>query len=126
MEKPASFYKQWKAQDDEHRKRAAVFQQTKRINEKTKDKIKFYPVKNVGNTGEEYLYQGTWVAEVTMVYEDGDSIRRYMNKQQIVRGIQKNKALVQMYSPGSEFEDLDPDGLLKKQCRANVRKLEER
>ena len=125
-EKSALFYKEWKRNDEDHKRRAAIFEKMQ-----TLDKVhvgrKLYPVKNAANTGEDYLYQGTWVAEVTMAYdEDGACIRRYMTKQKIVRAIQKNKALVQMYSLGSDLKDLDPDGLLKQKCSDKVKELEEK
>ena len=122
--KTAEFYKKFKTQDDEHRKRALA---VSRMNKMDGINLKrdFFPVKNTANTPESELYKGSWIAEVTMAYEDGPSIRRYMTKQTLVREIKRNKALVQMYSRGSPYEDLDPDGSMKIQCRKRVNDLEE-
>ena len=125
QEKTPEFFKKWKAQDEDHRKKVISQTRMKKM-EKTMLKRDFYPVVNSANTGENDLYQGTWVAEVTMAYEDGTAIRRYMTKQKIVRAIQRNKALVQMYSSGSQYEDLDPDNVFKEECKKIVKELEEK
>ena len=125
QEKTPEFYKKWKVQQEDHRKKAKAVARMKKL-DSVDNSRQFYPVANTANTSRVDLYQGSWVAEVIMAYEDGPSIRRYVTKQTLVRAIRRNKALVQMYSKGSEFENLDPEGDLKQKCSEKVLQLEEK
>ena len=51
-----------------------------------------HPVAHTDNTGEAF-YQGHWVAEATVAYNDGSTIRQFQNKQSTVRSLRQARAL---------------------------------
>ena len=72
------------------------------------------------------LYKGTYVAEVTMAYKDGSTLRRYVAKQHLVRLERRYKALIQMYSHGSEYHDLDETGALRSDAEKKLARVQKR
>eukprot|EP00946_MAST-07B_sp_MAST-7B-sp1_P000744 g744.t1 len=114
--KNPEYYRKWKARRDQKRKKERAEARMRAVGEKGSIEIPFYPVVNTAMYNEDprsaELYKGTYVAEVTMAYKDGPTLRRYVAKQHLVRLERRYKALIQMYSHGSEYHDLDETGAL--------------
>lgn len=75
------------------------------------------PVKDVSNTGDTQ-YAGSWVAEVSIAYRNGDTLRRYAKMDKLVNKVLEAKYAIQRYDEGSEHAN-------EKKClRAHVKARE--
>ena len=126
--KNPEYYRKWKVNRDQKRKEEKAQARMREVEAKSSTQIPFYPVVNTnlyhGDPRSADLYRGTYVAEVTMAYKDGPTLRRYVAKQHLVRLQRRYRATIQMLSGGSEYNDLDEDGKLRGLAEKKLKDIE--